>query len=220
MIITIDGPAGVGKSTAARKLAEALAIAYLDTGATYRAVTLAGLRAGLDMSDEDGLVDLARKTQIEIKPTPNGASVLLAGKDVSADIRAPEVTNNTHYAASSKKVRSVLVELQRKMASQLGSCVTEGRDQGTVVFPNADVKFYLTASQEVRTQRRCEELKQAGQSVQYDKLFQELAKRDHRDRNRSVGPLAKPEGAIEVDTSDKTIEQTAEELLGYVEARR
>jgi len=220
VIITIDGPAGVGKSTAARKLAEALAIAYLDTGATYRAVTLAGLRAGLDLSDEDALSDLAQKTQIEIMPNPNGVSVLLAGEDVSAEIRRPEVTNNTHYAASSKKVRSILVELQRKMASQLGSCVTEGRDQGTVVFPDADVKFFLTASPEVRTQRRYEELKQTGQAVEYDKLYQELAQRDHRDRNRSAGPLVRPEGAIEVDTSDKTIEQTLEVMLGYVEASR
>ncbi len=219
MIITIDGPAGVGKSTAARKLAQALGIAYLDTGATYRAVTLAALRAGINLADEAALSDLAGKTPIEITPTPNGVSVLLAGEDVSADIRTPEVTNNTHYAASSKMVRSILVELQRKLAAQLGNCVTEGRDQGTVAFPDADVKFFLTATQEVRTQRRCDELKLAGQAVEYDKLFADLAQRDNRDRNRSVGPLTKPQGAIEVDTSENTIDQTLAAMLGYVEAR-
>ena len=219
MIITIDGPAGVGKSTAARKLAQALGIAYLDTGATYRAVTLAALRAGINLADEEALAALAENSRIEITPTPDGVSVSLAGEDVSTDIRTPEVTNNTHYAASSKKIRSVLVKLQRTLASQLGSCVTEGRDQGTVAFRDADVKFFLTASPEVRTRRRHEELKQAGQSVDYDKLYQDIAQRDHRDRNRSVGPLTKPEGAIEVDTSDKTIDQTLEAMLGYVEAR-
>ncbi len=219
MIITIDGPAGVGKSTAARKLAQALGIAYLDTGATYRAVTLAGLRAGINLADEEALAALAENSRIEITPTPDGVSVSLAGEDVSTDIRTPEVTNNTHYAASSKKVRSVMVKLQRTLASQLGSCVTEGRDQGTVAFRDADVKFFLTASPEVRTRRRHEELKLAGQAVDYDKLYQDLAQRDDRDRNRSVGPLTKPEGAIEVDTSDKTIDQTLEAMLGYVEAR-
>ncbi len=220
MIITIDGPAGVGKSTAARKLAAALSISYLDTGATYRAVTLAAMRAGLDLSDEDAMAQLSGSVQIQIVPGHDGTRVLLDGQDVSEAIRTPEVTNNTHYAANSPKVRSVLGQLQRKLAAELGDCVTEGRDQGTAVFPDADIKFYLTASDEIRTQRRHAELEQAGQTVEYTKLYEQLAQRDHSDRNRAVGPLTKPQGAIEVDTTGNTIEQTAAEILRHVEARR
>ena len=154
MIITIDGPAGSGKSTAARELAKALGIAFLDTGATYRAVTLKALRAGVNLADTDALLAAAKAARIEVNPGELGAQVILDGHDVTAEIRSVEVTENAHYVADNLPVREVLVELQRRLGAALGSFVTEGRDQGSVVFPQADIKFYLDASPDVRAQRR------------------------------------------------------------------
>ena len=208
MIITIDGPAGSGKSTAARKLAETLGIAFLDTGATYRAVTLEALRSDADMEDDRALSQIARQMNLEMHPNPNGVRVLMKGLDVTDEIRSAEVTENTHYIARSPATRKVLVELQRDIARQLGDCVTEGRDQGSVVFPDADVKFYLLASPEARAQRRCEEMTAAGQDVSYEQILQAIEQRDSSDMNRSVGPLVKPDGAVEVDTTDNTLDQT------------
>ncbi|MCJ7544836.1 MAG: (d)CMP kinase, partial [Phycisphaerae bacterium] len=163
MVITIDGPAGSGKSTAARELARALGIAFLDTGATYRAVTLKALREGVDPNDTDALVAVAKGARIEVIPTEQGARVMLDGCDVTAEIRSVEVTENAHYVADSPPVREVLVALQRRLGEGLGSFVTEGRDQGSVVFPEADVKFYLDASPRVRAERRAGELHATGQ---------------------------------------------------------
>jgi len=154
MIITIDGPAGSGKSTTARNLAQKLGISYLDTGATYRAVTLRALRGGVNLADEAAMLDQARKIDLKMTPGVDGVRVEMDSTDVSLDIRSEEVSREVHYAADSKIVREVLVELQRKMGKQLGNFVSEGRDQGTVVFPNADVKFYIDADTDERAQRR------------------------------------------------------------------
>jgi len=220
MIITIDGPAGSGKSTAARGLARALGIAYLDTGATYRAVTLKALRDGVDLEDEVALVALARRIDLKLIPGPEGPVVLLDGEDVSGEIRSEEVSNSSHHVAGSPAVRAVLVDLQRRIGRQLGDFVAEGRDQGSVVFPEADVKFFLIARPEQRARRRHEDLLAAGENVEYTQVLRAIRKRDARDSSRSVAPLVKPEGAIEIDTSDNTIEQTAAELLRRVEAGR
>ena len=220
MIITIDGPAGSGKSTAARDLARALDIAYLDTGATYRAVTLKALAEGVDLRDGERLADLARRMDLRLVPRADGVCVLLDGRDVSEAIRSSRVTEHTRYAAGCPAVREVLVALQRRIGDQLGDFVSEGRDQGSVVFPHADIKFFLVASPDIRAQRRAEELRQRGESVAREDVRQAIVERDRRDEVRTTAPLVKPDGAVEVDTTDKTIEQMSAALLAHVEKAR
>jgi len=220
MIITIDGPAGAGKSTAARKLAQKLRIAYLDTGATYRAVTLKALRNGVDLTDQDALTAIARQIDLRLAPNPNGTRVIMDGRDVTEEIRSVEVTENARHVAGAAAARQVLAELQRRLGRQLGDFVAEGRDQGSVVFPEADVKFYLVAEAKTRAQRRHRELVKQGQSVSLQQVLAAIERRDRSDRNRQVAPLVKPDGAIVIDNTDKTIEQTAAELAAHVEAAR
>lgn len=220
MIITIDGPAGSGKSTAAKELAKALHIAHLDTGATYRAVTLKALREKVDFSDQAALVDVTRRADIRLEASPTGLRVFLDGREATAEIRRPEVTEHASRIASCGPVRQVLVELQRKIGAQLGSFVTEGRDQGSVVFPDAQVKFYIDAPPEIRAQRRCDELRAAGENVDYQQVLAAMTDRDHRDSNRSVAPLIKPADAIEITTAGKEIADVTAELLRHVEASR
>ncbi len=217
MIITIDGPAGSGKSTAARNLARHLGVAFLDTGATYRAATLKALREQVDPEDEDALARLTRQADIHLEPGPDGLVVRLDGEDVSEPIRTPRVTDHAKYLARSPKVREVLVELQRRIGRELGSFVTEGRDQGSVVFPDADVKFYLDADPSQRARRRAEELRQKGQDADPDEVLQAIQQRDASDRNRAVGPLVCPDDAVVIDNSAMTPEQTLAALLDHVE---
>lgn len=220
MIVTIDGPAGSGKSTVAQRLASRLGIAYLDTGAMYRAVTLRALRQKVDLKDPAALERCAREADLHFSYEGGQLKVMLDGTDVSREIRSAEVTNSSHYAASAANVRAVLVEMQRTIGGQLGSFVTEGRDQGSVVFPQAELKVYLDASVEVRAKRRFLEMQQAGENVSYQQIHDDIAARDARDRGRSVGPLTRPDGAVVVDTSNMTIEQMVETLARYVEQRQ
>ena len=220
MLITIDGPAGCGKSTAARELAKALGIAHLDTGATYRAVTLLALRQGIDLTDAAALAELARGMDIRMVSTGGRIGVVLDGQDVTDEIRTEAVSANSRYAAASAAVREVLVELQRRLGRQLGSFVTEGRDQGSVVFPEADLKFYLDARPAERARRRCEELRSHGQQADYDAVLAAIEDRDRRDRGRAVGPLRVPGGATVIDTSDMDIAQVTERMLQYARAPR
>lgn len=219
MIITIDGPAGSGKSTASRKLARALGIAYLDTGATYRAVTCRAISLGVDLADEGALADVARRIDLKLIPEPDGIRVLADGQDITAEIRTPEVTAQTHRAAGSPLVREVLVELQRRLGAELGSFVAEGRDQGSVVFPEADVKFYLDASPQVRARRRKDDLEAAGLEADLDDTRRAILDRDRHDRGRHVAPLIRPEGAIVIDTSEMTIAETSAVLARAVRER-
>jgi len=219
MVITIDGPAGVGKSTASRGLAAALGIAYLDTGATYRAVTYQAMELRIDLGDEAALADVAREIDIELPGGSDGAAVLISGKDVSSEIRTPQITARTRHAAGSPLVRGLLVELQRKIGRRLGSFVTEGRDQGSVVFPDADVKFYLDASPQVRARRRTDELHAAGAEADYDRILAAIIDRDRRDASREVGPLVKPDGAIVIDTSEMDIAEVTDALVSAVGER-
>ena len=220
MIVTIDGPAGVGKSTAAKKLAASLGIAFLDTGATYRAVTLKALRDGVDLTDADALVAAARSADIRLVVEGDRLTVLLDGRDVTDAIRTAEVSNSAYVVANCPPCRDVLVDLQRRIGADLGEFVAEGRDQGSVVFPDADVKFFFDADPRIRAERRQEDLAAAGEPADLDAVQADIEQRDHRDRTRQVAPLVRPDGAVDIDTSAKTIKQVHSELLAAVETRR
>lgn len=217
VVITMDGPAGVGKSTAARLLAATLQLAHLDTGATYRAATLLAMRQAVDMTDGPALVAAIDNADIQLIPDPDRPRVSLNGEDITQAIRDPEVTRNVHYIATAPAVRAVLVGLQRRIGQSIGRFVTEGRDQGSVVFPDADVKFFLDAAPAVRAQRRHDELIAAGREADYQTVLEEIVTRDHRDRTRETAPLVVPDGATVIDTSGKTIDEVQRELLAHVE---
>ncbi len=217
LVITLDGPAGAGKSTVARALAKRLGISYLDTGAMYRALTLKALRFKMDLSDEEALTNLARHTIISFKEMPDGSlHVTLDGEDVSVDIRSADVTNNTYYAAKTPGVRTLMVAWQRDIG-QARSVVTDGRDQGTVVFTDARFKFYLDADVQERVRRRHKELADAGRKTDFEKLKVEMIERDRKDLTRSVGPLKKAFDAVTVDTTGLTIEETIDKIMKIVQ---
>ncbi|HEY2414749.1 MAG TPA: (d)CMP kinase [Pirellulaceae bacterium] len=207
MIVAIDGPAGAGKSSIASRLAERLGFAFLDTGAMYRAVALAALRSSLGARDEEAIAALADSLTIEF----DGKRTLLDGEDVSAAIRTIEVSTAVHLAADNVAVRRRLVELQRQIAAGR-DLVTEGRDQSTVAFPNADCKIFLTASREERARRRFEELSNRGELVTFEDVLAQQDERDRRDESRLVGRLLKADDAIEVPTDGLTLEQVVERL--------
>jgi cytidylate kinase len=212
MIITIDGPAGSGKSTAARKLAARLGIAYLDTGAMYRAIALAALRAGVCLSDEAALIETARAASIDVDCGPTHTRVTLNGVDVSEAIRTMAVNQATNYVARIRAIRRLLVEKQRAIGEKLGSLVTEGRDQGSVVFPNADVKFFLDASLERRAMRRYQELTADGEDASYELIMENLRLRDGNDQCQWA-PLLEPDTAVRIDTTPMSIPEVIERLL-------
>jgi cytidylate kinase len=215
MIITIDGPAGAGKSTVARALAQRLGFRYLDTGAMYRAVALAGLRAGVDWDRPDLLARLARKLKIELA----GNRILLNGEDVTEAVRSSEVTAVTRHAADHVEVREQLVELQRALAAGQ-DVVTEGRDQGSVAFPDAECKIFLTASAEERARRRLGDLEGQGEAKPVDQVLDELNRRDREDASRPVGALAVPPEAVEICTDCLSVEQVVDQLEAVVRRRR
>ena len=217
LTITIDGPAGSGKSTAARNLAAALNIAYLDTGAMYRALTLKALEEQVDLEDEAALTEMARRAKIDLIATPTGVRVLLDGHDVSTAIRTARVTDHSHFIARAAGVREQMVRLQRETGAALRRFVTEGRDQGSVVFPEADCKFYLVADPAERARRRCDEMRAAGQQADYDEILAAIQQRDRRDSTRAAAPLVKPDGAIEIDTSRCSPQQVVEAMLARIE---
>ncbi len=215
MIIAIDGPAGAGKSSVAKQLAKILKVSYLDTGAMYRALTLKALREKINLEDEDALLKLAHKTHIDLEAKNDGLKIFLDGKDVSEEIRSLEVTNNTFYIARAGKVREVMVNWQRDIGGKK-SLVAEGRDIGTVVFPNATMKFYLDATVEERCRRRVEELRAKGKIVDASKLMIEIKERDEKDFTRKVGPLKKAGDAVFIESSKMSVDQTVQELLKYI----
>jgi cytidylate kinase len=211
MIVAIDGPAGAGKSSIARRLAERLGFAFLDTGAMYRAVTLAALRAGLGPGDTAAIAQLANELTIDF----DGVHTLLNGEDVSAAIRTSEVSAAVHLAADNVAVRKRLVELQRQIANGR-DIVTEGRDQGTVAFPAAECKIFLTAGRKERARRRYEELASRGDSISFDEVLAQQDERDRRDAARPVGALVKAADAVEVPTDGLTLDEVVEQLLRLV----
>jgi cytidylate kinase len=211
MIVTLDGPAGAGKSTIARQLAERLGFAFLDTGAMYRAVTLAAVRNQGPWDDPAALAELARRCQIEME----GGHVRLNGEDVSSLIRTNEVTSHIHYLADNPAVRRRLVELQRAIA--VGKeLVTEGRDQGTIAFPKAECKIFLTASPEERARRRVQELQTRGERISFAEVLDQQNERDHRDSTREFGRLEPAPDAIDVCTDGMSPDEVVETLVRIV----
>ena len=215
MIVTIDGPAGSGKSTAARGLAERLGFQFLDTGAMYRAVTLVCQRRGIDLEQEPRQVAEVART---MKILCAGSQVFADGEDVSNAIRTTEVTLGTRFVAANTAVRGHLVELQRQAARGI-NVVTEGRDQGTVVFPEAECKFFLTADPRQRALRRQHDLAARGEHVALEELLAQQADRDLRDELREVGPLKPALDAILLDTSELDHVEVLERLEGMVRGR-
>ncbi len=214
MIVTIDGPAGAGKSTVTRLLAEQLGFEFLDTGAMYRAVTWAAIARGIELTDAAALAALAQSIEVKF----DGEQVFVDGQDVTNDIRHPNVTRHVVSIADAVAVREHLVDLQRQIANT-GNFVCEGRDQGTVAFPNAFCKIYLTASSRYRAQRRVEQLESVGAFVDYDQIVRDQNLRDQQDLNRPVGRLQKASDAIEFNTDDKSIEEVVSELLAIVQSK-
>jgi CMP/dCMP kinase len=204
MIVTIDGPGGSGKSTAARLLAERLGFRFLDTGAMYRAVALKSLSAGIDLNDTARIAQIAKDIEIDAV----GSVVQMDGCDVTTAIRTPDVTSAASRVAAIPDVRTAMVLLQRK-AAHGRDIVAEGRDQGTVVFPDAKCKFYLTASVEERARRRQHELQDQGQHMTFDEIRSQLVERDTRDATRPTSPLRPAEDALSIDTSRMTADEVA-----------
>ena len=214
--ITIDGPAGVGKSTAAKMLARRLGLLYLDTGATYRALAYQVVGERLEPASLTRVLDLARHLQVRFKQTPDQVRVFLDGADVTQDIRTERVTEVAAIIAQFPQIRAVLVELQRRLASAQ-PCVVEGRDTGSVVFPQAPYKFFLTASSVIRAKRRHTELSRAQVSCpSLTALSRQLRSRDRLDRTRQVGPLVKPKRAIVINTSHLSAEEVIQRMLRHL----
>jgi CMP/dCMP kinase len=214
MIVTIDGPAGAGKSSVARMLAERLEFQFLDTGAMYRAVAWAAQQKGLDWNDADGLAELARGLNIEV----HGSQTLVNGEDVSDAIRTVAVTSNTQYAANNPAVRAHLVELQRRIGDNL-DIITEGRDQGTVAFPDAGCKFFLTATPLERARRRLKDFAARGETVTLEAVLADQQERDKRDAERNVGPLVAATDAIVLVTDEMSTDEVVDHLEGLVRMR-
>lgn len=210
--IAIDGPAAAGKSTVAKMIAEKLKVVYIDTGAMYRALTLKALRENVDVNDETTLLTLLQATNILLSQTGTGQVVLLDNVDVSQDIRKPDVTNQVSFIAQHESIRQEMVSRQQKLATNVG-VVMDGRDIGTHVLPDADVKIFLLASAKERAERRHKENLEKGFTSDMTELIKEIEERDVRDSTRKSSPLIKADDAKEIDTTSLSIEQVVDEIL-------
>ena len=215
MIIAIDGPAATGKSTSAKLVSQKLGFTYLDTGAMYRCVTLLVLRNNVEINNQDHLTSLLNNFQLDIKKNGKDHLFLLEGENVSKDIRSSDVTDNVSAVSALPVVRKKLVSIQRKIADNQDS-VVEGRDIGTVVFPNADVKFFIVADTLVRAKRRQLDLKRLGEKKTIDSLIKEIRDRDNYDSQRKISPLTKAIDAIEVNTTNTTIDEQVNFMVNKV----
>jgi len=221
MIIAIDGPSGAGKSTLGKMLAKKLNLLYLDTGAMYRAVALAVLQAGEAIEDEENAAEIAKHSKIELVGEPDSLQIKLDGQDISDEIRTTEVSQTASIVSSFSEVRKILVEHQKTLGENApNGCVLDGRDIGTVVFPNADVKFFLTAKPEARARRRFEEDFQRARTSTYEETLAEINQRDKRDVSREDSPLSIAEDAIVIDTSELNLREVYEQMLEEIKGVR
>ncbi len=212
MIIAIDGPAGSGKSTIAKLVAKRLNYRYIDTGAMYRAVAWTAQKKGLSLTDETAMAELARSLKIEFVPGADGQSVLVDGENATAHLKNETVGKGAATVAAQKSVREVLVARQRQIG-ETGNVVMDGRDIGTVVFPQANKKFFFVADAEERGRRRYEELKYKNPDLDLKIIIEEIRQRDHEDCNRKISPLVRAEDALEVDTTRLSIEEVTDHVL-------
>lgn len=219
VVVAIDGPAGTGKSSVSRGLAHALGSRYLDTGAMYRVVTLAVLRSGVGLDDAAGIARVADRVEVLVDSLPEGDRAYLGGEDVSREIRSDEVTRAVSGVSAIPEVRTRLVALQRELAAQAGGVVVEGRDIGTVVLPDADVKIFLTASPETRARRRNDQNIASGRGDDYAGVLADVLRRDELDSTRAMSPLRPAENAVIVDTGEMNQQQVVAHLRGLVEQR-
>jgi len=219
LIVAIDGPSGAGKSTLSKALARQLGYVNIDTGAMYRTVALAAQRGKIEPSDNEGLKTLCEGIQIKFILTDAGEQVLLNGENVSSAIRTPEISLLTAKFAAQPVVRSAMVELQQEMGAA-GGVVLEGRDIGTVVFPEAEIKFFLSATAQERGRRRYEELREKGVTVDLAQTIADVEARDAADEKREHAPLKRADDAIDIDSTSMTIDQVLQQMMQMIEARR
>ena len=215
MNIAIDGPAGAGKSTIAKRVAKELGFIYVDTGAMYRAMALYILRHGVNEKEESAVAAVCDRIDVALRYVDGNQMVLLCGEDVSTEIRKEEVGNMASNTSAQPAVRTKLVELQQALAAK-SDVIMDGRDIGTVVLPNAQVKIYLTASSMVRARRRYDELTAKGETCDLEKIRQDIEDRDYRDMHRETSPLKQADDAVLVDTSDMTIEQVIDRIVELI----
>jgi len=216
LVIAIDGPVGAGKSTAARRLAEVLEYVYIDSGAMYRAMGWKAMQAGVDIRDHDRVVALAATTEIRTVASPSGPRVLVEDRDVTDALRTPAMDEASSVVSTYPEVRERLVALQREMAKD-GGIVMDGRDIGTVVFPHADVKFYLDADLAVRAARRLEDLRKRGTTADFDAVQADVLRRDARDRGRGASPLLPAASAFFIDSTSLMVDEVLSRMLAVVE---
>lgn len=214
--IAIDGPAGAGKSTIAKALAEKIGYVYVDTGALYRAIGVKFLKSGYDTDLNCDIDSVLAQTNIAIKFISGLQHVILDGTDVTNDIRTPKASMMASAVSAKPAVRTFLLEMQRKLARE-NNVIMDGRDIGTVVLPNADIKIFLTANAEIRAKRRYKELLEKGKNVEYEDVLSDMIKRDYNDSHREIAPLKPAEDSILADTSDKNLEQSIELLYSIVQ---
>ncbi len=218
MVIAIDGPAGAGKSSVAKRVAQSLGYRYLDTGALYRALAWKALQRGLRPQDTRYIIEMTRETRVELLQQNGEQRVLVDGQDVTEAIRTPEVGNLASPISAIPEVREILLDWQREFGKQ-GGTVAEGRDTGTVVFPNAEVKVFLTASLDERARRRHKELLERGIDISFEQVKLDMEARDQRDSTRHIAPLRPAPDAVVIDTSNMSLEQVVEEVLALCRAR-
>lgn len=220
MIVTIDGPAGVGKSTVARMLAERLGAAFLDTGAMYRALTLAALKKHVPLTDARKVLAVLRASDFEFRVVGAEMKAAIDGEDVTAAIRGPEITSQVRHIAAAPLLRAALVDIQRQFAAEQAAVVTEGRDQGTVAFPDASCKFFLKADVGERARRRKLQLAESGIDADIDKIRDDMIERDQSDENRSTGPLIPAADAVIIDATNLDAEGVVEAMMRRIEGGR
>jgi len=215
MIVAIDGPAASGKSTTAKMVAKKLEMTYLDTGAMYRAVTLALLRSNTDLDDYDSVCRVIDELELDIYDKGSKTIVKLDGEDVSQAIRSMPVTENVSVVSAMKYVRQTMVEIQRNIGKKT-NCVVEGRDIGTVVFPDAEFKIFMVADVNMRAERRFKDFYEMGENRSFQEVLADLKRRDEKDSTRAYSPLQKADEAIEIDTSMLSIDQQVEKIINLV----